>query len=123
MASINMLVVEDDDVNREIIYEFLTFGEVNIDLAADGLEAVECVRNKQYDIIIMDLMMPKLDGLSATRAIRALGANNSADVPIIAATARDPIIELAHWQAAGITDYVHKPFSEDDLWAVINTYV
>ena len=118
-----MLVVEDDDVNREIIYEFLTFGEVNIDLAADGLEAVECVRNKQYDIIIMDLMMPKLDGLSATRAIRALGANNSADVPIIAATARDPIIELAHWQAAGITDYVHKPFSEDDLWAVINTYV
>tara|TARA_B110000285_G_C14972673_1_gene537375 strand:- start:495 stop:866 length:372 start_codon:yes stop_codon:yes gene_type:complete len=123
MASINMLVVEDDDVNREIIYEFLTFGEVNIDLAADGLEAVECVRNKQYDIIIMDLMMPKLDGLSATRAIRALGANNSADVPIIAATARDPITELAHWQAAGITDYVHKPFSEDDLWAVINTYV
>ena len=123
MASINMLVVEDDDVNREIIYEFLTFGEVNIDLAADGLEAVECVRNKQYDIIIMDLMMPKLDGLSATRAIRALGANNSADVPIIAATARDPITELAHWQAAGITDYVHKPFSEDDLWEVINTYI
>ena len=81
------------------------------------------IENNQYDIIIMDLMMPKLDGLSASRAIRALGVNNSADVPIIAATARDPITELAHWQAAGITDYVHKPFSEDELWAVINTYV
>lgn len=123
MSSIRMLVVEDDAINREIIYEFLTFGEVNIDLAADGLEAISCVENNLYDIIIMDLMMPKLDGLSATRAIRALGVNNSADVPIIAATARDPITELAHWQAAGITDYVHKPFSEDELWAVINTYV
>ena len=123
MSSIRMLVVEDDAINREIIYEFLTFGEVNIDLAADGLEAISCVENNQYDIIIMDLMMPKLDGLSASRAIRALGVNNSADVPIIAATARDPITELAHWQAAGITDYVQKPFSEDELWAVINTYV
>ncbi|HCH31970.1 MAG TPA: hypothetical protein DE045_03380 [Oceanospirillaceae bacterium] len=123
MPNINMLVVEDDLVNREIIYEFLTFGEVHIDLAADGLEAVDSVKNKAYDIIIMDLMMPNLDGLAATRAIRALNINDSAEVPIIAATARDPITELAHWKEAGITDYVHKPFSEDELWSVINTYV
>jgi len=123
MPSIRMLVVEDDAINREIIYEFLTFGKVNIDLAGDGLEAITCVKNNQYDIIIMDLMMPNLDGLSATRMIRALDVNNSANVPIIAATARDPITELAHWQAAGITDYVHKPFSEDELWVVINNYV
>ena len=123
MASIRILVVEDDDINREIIFEFLTFGEVNIDLAADGLEAISWVKGNQYDIIIMDLMMPKLDGLAATRAIRSLDVNNSARVPIIAATARDPVTELAHWQASGITDYVHKPFSEDELWAVINTYV
>ena len=62
-------------------------------------------------------------GLAATRMIRTLGVNNSAQVPIIASTARDPATELAHWQAAGITDYVHKPFSEDELWAVINTYI
>ena len=123
MPSIRMLVVEDDAINREIIYEFLTFGKVNIDLAADGLEAISCVKKNQYDIIIMDLMMPNLDGLSATRIIRGLDVNNSANVPIIAATARDPITELAHWQAAGITDYVHKPFSEDELWVVINNYV
>jgi CheY-like chemotaxis protein len=123
MALIRMLVVEDDAINREIIYEFLSFGEVTIDLAADGLEAITCVKNNQYDIIIMDLMMPNLDGLSATRAIRTLGVNNSVNVPIIAATARDPMTELSHWQAAGITDYVHKPFSEDELWNVINTYV
>ncbi|MFT7178978.1 MAG: CheY-like chemotaxis protein [Oceanospirillaceae bacterium] len=123
MPSKNILIVDDDELNREIIYTFLTFREANIDLAVDGLEAVEWVMKKQYDIIIMDLMMPKLDGLSATRVIRALGANNSAYVPIIATTARDPITELAHWQEAGITDYVHKPFSEDDLWEVINTYI
>ena len=123
MASIKILVVEDDDINREIIHELLTFGEVNIDLAADGLEAISWVKSNQYDIIIMDLMMPNLDGLAATRMIRTLGVNNSAQVPIIASTARDPATELAHWQAAGITDYVHKPFSEDELWAVINTYI
>tara|TARA_B100000780_G_scaffold230602_1_gene170344 strand:+ start:925 stop:1059 length:135 start_codon:yes stop_codon:yes gene_type:complete len=44
-------------------------------------------------------------------------------VPIIATTTRDATAELAHWKAAGITDYVHKPFSEDELWAVINNYV
>ena len=70
MASIKILVVEDDDINREIIHEFLTFGEVNIDLAADGLEAISWVKSNQYDIIIMDLMMPNLDGLAATRMIR-----------------------------------------------------
>ena len=123
MASIKILVVEDDDINREIIHEFLTFGEVNIDLAADGLEAISWVKSNQYDIIIMDLMMPNLDGLAATRMIRTLEVNNSAQVPIIASTARDPTTELAHWQAAGITDYVNKPFSEDELWAVINTYI
>ena len=123
MASIKILVVEDDDINREIIHEFLTFGEVNIDLAADGLEAISWVKSNQYDIIIMDLMMPNLDGLAATRMIRTLDVNNSAQVPIIASTARDPTTELAHWQAAGITDYVNKPFSEDESWAVINTYI
>ena len=98
MASIKILVAEDDDINREVIHEFLTFGEVNIDLAADGLEAISWVKVKgnQYDIIIMDLMMPNLDGLAATRAIRTLEVNNSAQVPIIASTARDPVTELAH---------------------------
>ena len=123
MASMRMLVVEDDAINRKIIYQFLTFGEISIDLAADGLEALTWVKNNQYDIVIMDLMMPNLDGLSAAKAIRAMGVTNTAQVPIIAATARDPMAEWAHWQAAGITDYVHKPFSEDELWTVINQYI
>jgi CheY-like chemotaxis protein len=123
MSQIQILVVEDDVVNQEIISEFLTFSGIQVDLAEDGVEALNCVRDKQYDIIIMDLMMPNLDGLAATRAIRAMTDTQRANTPIIAATARDPIAEQQAWLEAGINDYVHKPFSEDELWNVINRFV
>ncbi|HCH24224.1 MAG TPA: hypothetical protein DE179_08005 [Oceanospirillaceae bacterium] len=126
MSQIQILVVEDDVVNQEIISEFLTFSGIQVDLAEDGVEALNCVRDKQYDIIIMDLMMPNLDGLAATRATRAIRAmedTQRANTPIIAATARDPIAEQQAWLEAGINDYVHKPFSEDELWNVINRFV
>lgn len=123
MSQIQILVVEDDVVNQEIISEFLTFSGIQVDLAEDGVEALNCVRDKQYDIIIMDLMMPNLDGLAATRAIRAMEDTQRANTPIIAATARDPIAEQQAWLEAGINDYVHKPFSEDELWNVINRFV
>ncbi len=123
MSQIQILVVEDDVVNQEIISEFLTFSGIQVDLAEDGVEALNCVRDKQYDIIIMDLMMPNLDGLAATRAIRAMKDAQRANTPIIAATARDPVAEQQAWLEAGINDYVHKPFSEDELWNVINRFV
>ena len=123
MSQIQILVVEDDVVNQEIISEFLTFSGIQVDLAEDGVEALNCVRDKQYDIIIMDLMMPNLDGLAATRAIRAMEDTQRANTPVIAATARDPIAEQQAWLEAGINDYVHKPFSEDELWNVINRFV
>jgi len=123
MSQVQILVVEDDLVNQEIISEFLTFSGIQVDLAEDGVEALNCVRDKQYDIIIMDLMMPNLDGLAATRAIRAMTDTQRANTPIIAATARDPIAEQQAWLEAGINNYVHKPFSEDELWNVINRFV
>ena len=123
MSQIQILVVEDDVVNQEIISEFLTFSGIQVDLAEDGVEALNCVRDKQYDIIIMDLMMPNMDGLAATRAIRAMADPDRANTPVIAATARDPLTEQQAWIEAGINDYVHKPFSEDELWNVINRFV
>ena len=123
MSQIQILVVEDDIVNQEIISEFLTFSGIQVDLAEDGVEALNCVKDKQYDIIIMDLMMPNMDGLAATRAIRAMEDPDRANTPVIAATARDPLTEQQAWIEAGINDYVHKPFSEDELWNVINRFV
>ena len=123
MSQIQILVVEDDIVNQEIISEFLTFSGIQVDLAEDGVEALNCVKDKQYDIIIMDLMMPNMDGLPATRAIRAMADPDRANTPVIAATARDPLTEQQAWIEAGINDYVHKPFSEDELWNVINRFV
>lgn len=123
MSQIQILVVEDDIVNQEIISEFLTFSGIQVDLAEDGVEALNCVKDKQYDIIIMDLMMPNMDGLAATRAIRAMADPDRANTPVIAATARDPLTEQQAWIEAGINDYVHKPFSEDELWNVINRFV
>jgi CheY-like chemotaxis protein len=118
-----ILVVEDDEENMEIISEYLLFGELSLDFAQDGEIAIDLASKNEYDLILMDLMMPNMDGLMATRNIRKLPNPYAATVPIIAATARNPALEFEMWKSIGINDYVHKPFTEDDLWEVIHRYV
>jgi CheY-like chemotaxis protein len=102
------LVVEDNLTNQAIIGAILQSLEFDISFANDGAQAVEAVRSEQFDIILMDIQMPVMDGFSATREIRDLGGW-CACVPIIAVTANDMARDRSEYIKAGLDDLVPKP--------------
>lgn len=115
-ASQRVLVVDDDLLNQEVISEFLAIGDYTIDLADDGQQAVEMVESNDYDLVLMDIMMPTMDGVVATRAIRALPDAAKNSVRVIAVTAKNARDNAHVWKRSGFNDYIIKPFSEDELW-------
>ena len=86
----------------------------HVDVAANGVEAVNAVRALPYDLVLMDVQMPEMDGVSATRAIRALGGGRAA-VPIIALTANAMKGDREKYLAAGMSDYTSKPIDPSKL--------
>ena len=109
------LLIVDDEVNiREIFREYADFEGHTIEEATDGMEAVKMARANTYDLIIMDVMMPKLDGFSAVKEIR-----KDSDVPIIMLSARSEEYDMLHGFDMGIDDYVTKPFSPKEVMARI----
>ena len=107
-----LLVVDDEERIRDIIREYAEFNEFQVTEAADGMEAVECVRKNDFDIIVMDIMMPKLDGYSACKEIK-----KTSDVPVIMLSARGEEYDKLFGFEIGIDDYVTKPFSPKELMA------
>ncbi|MBI5900563.1 MAG: response regulator [Rhodocyclales bacterium] len=116
-AGTRVLVVEDDAINREVVVELLATVNIACDLAGDGLEALEKARAESYGLILMDLQMPRLDGLEATRAIRRL--HGYAHTPIVALTANAYSEDRRNSIAAGMNDFVAKPVSPEQLFAVL----
>jgi two-component system response regulator MprA len=108
-----ILVVDDDRSVRESLRRSLEFNGYSVELAADGAEALARVPNVRPDAIVMDVMMPRLGGLEATRALRAAGN----DVPILVLTARDAVNDRVDGLDAGADDYLTKPFALDELLA------
>ncbi|OAN13619.1 hypothetical protein A3K86_13650 [Photobacterium jeanii] len=111
------LLVEDNKINRVIATQLLTRAGFAIDVACDGLEAVEKAQHERFDVIYMDMQMPKLDGVEATKAIRA-GQGKNAETPIIAMTANVMAADVARCREAGMQGHIGKPIAESDLYAV-----
>jgi PAS domain S-box-containing protein len=108
---IRALVVEDNAVNRELLTTLLIPFGIEIETACDGAEAVEAVGRGRYDVILMDMQMPVMDGLTATRRIRALADRDRARTPIIAMTANVLPEQVARCREAGMDDHLGKPIN------------
>lgn len=111
----NILICDDELMIRKLIRKYAEFEGHSVDEAANGMEAVLLCRDKKYDIIIMDIMMPELDGFSACREIR-----KNSNVPIIMLSARGEEYDRINGFELGVDDYVVKPFSPKELMLRIN---
>ncbi len=116
--SLRILFAEDNPTNQFVALQLLRGFDVQIDVVADGLEAVHGASSFLYDVICMDMRMPEMDGLAATRAIRALGGH-LATIPIVALTANAFPEDVAACYAAGMTDFVAKPVRKETLLAAL----
>ncbi len=110
-----VLLVEDNELNQEVATELLKEAQLLTDVAENGELAVHKVQEYDYDIVLMDMQMPVMDGISATEAIRALGGK-FAELPIVAMTANAMVSDREACLAAGMNDHLGKPIEPEELW-------
>jgi len=108
-----ILVVDDDRAVRESLRRSLAFNGYQVELAADGYEALDAVARQRPDAMVLDVMMPRLDGLEVCRRLRG----NGDGLPIIVLTARDAVADRVAGLDAGADDYLPKPFALEELLA------
>src|SRR6185369_764741 len=119
LRGLKALVVDDNEVNVLVLTAFLQSWGVEVGVATDGRQAVERVEEGEYDLVLMDLRMPELDGYAATRRIRSLPGERFARLPILAFSASTRMGHQHELEAAGFTDFVGKPIDPDVLFAKI----
>ena len=115
MENLNILVVEDNHTNQKIITKFLETWNPQIELANNGLIALDLLKKKDYDIILMDLQMPEMDGYQTTKIIRSWSDEKFKKIPIIAISALSFKEIKNKVFASGINDYISKPFYPEEL--------
>lgn len=113
-----ILVVDDEVKIREVIREFAEFEGYEVFEASDGMEAVEMCKKNTYDVIIMDVMMPRMDGFSACKEIKKI-----ADIPVLMLSARGEEYDKLFGFEVGIDDYVVKPFSTKEVMMRLNVII
>jgi CheY-like chemotaxis protein len=119
--ALSVLVAEDIEINRKLAEAFLTVGGHAVRFAGDGAQAVQMASENSFDLILMDIMMPVMDGLEATRRIRALPSPTRAQVPIVAVTANKEQTVRDACEAAGMDGFVAKPLTRDLLETVLSS--
>ena len=125
LKALSVLIVEDTYFNQMLAVELLRkeIPEVEIEVADNGKVALEKIKNRPFDLVLMDVKMPVMNGLEATRAIRALPEKDRAEVPILALTANAIREQLDQCKAAGMDDYITKPINRDELMEKIRGVV
>ncbi len=118
-----VLLVEDNEVNIVVASKFLKYWQLQLDVARNGCEAVEKVQANSYDLVLMDLQMPEMDGFQATRCIRALDAVYYESLPIVALTANVTGDVRDQCLRNGMTDFMTKPFTPDGLHGCLSKYL
>jgi two-component system response regulator MprA len=108
-----VLVVDDDRAVRESLRRSLQFNGYTVELAADGQQAIEAVARQRPDAMVLDMMMPRVDGLEVCRRLRSTGD----DLPVLVLTARDAVSDRVAGLDAGADDYLPKPFALEELLA------
>ncbi|MBQ2809587.1 MAG: response regulator transcription factor [Clostridia bacterium] len=111
----NILVTDDEEMIRKLIRKYAEFEGHSVSEACNGMDALIQIKNKHFDLVIMDIMMPELDGFSACREIRKFS-----DIPIIMLSARGEEYDKINGFEIGIDDYVIKPFSPKELMLRVN---
>jgi CheY-like chemotaxis protein len=119
MKAKRVLVVEDEKINAMVISAMLRKIGHDVHLASNGLQALQKVRQTEFDCIFMDIQMPELDGVETTRAIRATATNQNSKVPIVALTAHAMKGDRERFISAGMDDYLAKPVEMDSLVEVL----
>lgn len=120
ILDLHILLVEDNKANQEIAKGFLTRWGVTVDVANDGEEAVEKVQSKAYDLMIIDVRMPVMDGYEATSQIRAMDDPYFRKMPIIALTASTLLESRTKMEQSGMDEIVSKPFDPEDLFEKVS---
>jgi len=123
IEGLNVLLVEDNVLNQVLAKKVLTDWHWNVDVAENGLKAVEKVQQKDFDIVLMDIQLPEMDGYEATRYIRHQLKPEKASVPIMAMTAHAISSEEEKCMKAGMNGYISKPFNQKNLYTKILSIV
>ena len=113
-----ILIVDDEEMIRNVLCEYARLEGYEVDQADNGMNAIELCRQNDYDLVLMDIMMPKVDGFTATKEIRKFS-----DVPVMMLTARGDEMDKLYSFELGVDDYVVKPFSSKEVMARINAIV
>jgi len=117
-----LLLVEDNEINQQVAEEILSDVGFALDTVENGLEALQAVQKRNYDVVLMDIQMPVMDGIEATQKIRALGGAYTT-LPIIAMTAHALSGDREKSLAAGMNEHVTKPFSQEVLFQVLSQWI
>jgi signal transduction histidine kinase/tetratricopeptide (TPR) repeat protein/ActR/RegA family two-component response regulator len=118
-----VLVVEDNKINAMVVSKMLQKAHVQVETAINGIFALEKIAKEDFDLILMDIQMPEMDGYRCTSEIRKLTDTNKKDTPIIALTASPYLTETEKAKLFGMNDYIGKPFSADELMEKVGKYL
>jgi len=119
IGNVRVLVAEDNQMNQQLIRHLMKQWHIDYIIANNGIEAIELLKQQPFDIVLMDVQMPEMDGYAATQAIRQ---ELKKDTPIIAMTAHAMAGERERCLSFGMNDYISKPVKEKELYAILQAY-